>query len=70
MARRSNLSVILVSHTSELSELNSTHVQRVVRENSEVLSFGVTSDARGNWEASNGGRVRAIGLWCDRRHTR
>jgi hypothetical protein len=29
MARRPHLSVILVSHTSELSEVNSVHVQRI-----------------------------------------
>jgi hypothetical protein len=62
MAQRPHLSVILVSHTSELSEVNSVHVQRIVRENESILGYGLASDARGNWETTHGGRVRAIGV--------
>ena len=48
--------MILVSHTSKLSEVNSVHVQRLVRENADVLGYSLASDARGNWETT-----RAVG---------
>jgi predicted phage terminase large subunit-like protein len=46
-------SIIAVSHTQELSETNSGFVQRITRDNSDTLGYGLQNDAKGRWYTNN-----------------
>ncbi len=61
-ADRANANIIGASHTAELAETNSTYVQRYVRDNAGLLGYGLLSESRVNWETTNGGRYRAVGV--------
>lgn len=61
-AGQKNLSIIGTSHTAELAETNSIYTQRTVREHSDLLGYSLKSESRVNWETSNGGRYRAVGV--------
>jgi predicted phage terminase large subunit-like protein len=52
-AFRPRTSIIAVSHTQELSETNSGFVQRIIRDNTETLGYGLANDAKGRWYTSN-----------------
>jgi predicted phage terminase large subunit-like protein len=55
-AFRPNSSIIACSHTASLSELNSGHVQRIVRENSAVCDYSLLQDSS-DANSSSSGRV-------------
>ena len=44
-AHRARSSIIATSHTASLAELNSGHVQRIIRENSEMCAYTLLQDA-------------------------
>src|SRR3974390_3540457 len=46
-AFRPRSSIIACRHTQELSETNSGFVQRLVRDNSDTLGYGLANDAKG-----------------------
>jgi predicted phage terminase large subunit-like protein len=52
-AFRPRSSIIGVSHTQELAETNSGHVQRIVRENGPTLGYSLSNDAKGRWGTDN-----------------
>jgi len=52
----------VASHTAELAETNSGYVQRYIRDNVDVLDYGLRNDSKGNWETTNDCRYRAIGV--------
>ncbi len=54
--------IIAVSHTAELAEANSMHVQRIIREHADLLGYDLLNDARGRWETSNGCMYLAAGV--------
>jgi hypothetical protein len=56
---RSN--IIAVSHIATLAETNSGHVQRYVRDNSDMLGYNLTNDSKSNWATSNGCEYHAVG---------
>jgi hypothetical protein len=60
-ASRPGTSIIAASLTAELAELNSAHVQRFIRDNADVVDYGLRNDARAHWETDNDCRYRAIG---------
>jgi predicted phage terminase large subunit-like protein len=53
-AFRPGSSIIGTSHTQELSETNSGHVMRFVRENAATLGYDLVNDAKGRWVSNNG----------------
>jgi predicted phage terminase large subunit-like protein len=61
-ATRPHTNVIAASHTAELAETNSSYVQRTVRDNADVLDYGLRNDSKANWETTNNCRYRAIGV--------
>jgi predicted phage terminase large subunit-like protein len=61
-ASKPHSSIIGASHTMELSETNSTYIQRAIRDNADLLAYQLLNDARGNWETNNDCRYRAIGV--------
>jgi predicted phage terminase large subunit-like protein len=62
LASHPHANIIAASHTAELAETNSTYVQRYIRDNFDVLDLKLLNDAKSNWETSNDGRYRAIGV--------
>jgi predicted phage terminase large subunit-like protein len=52
-AFRPHSSIISVSHTQELSETNSGFVQRLIRDNADVLGYGLANDAKGRWHTDH-----------------
>src|SRR5574337_241666 len=56
------LSYIGASHTADLAERFSWRVQNLVRENSEVLGFGLKTENRALWDTTNGCQYRAVGV--------
>jgi hypothetical protein len=49
-ASHPHANIIGASHTSELAETNSTYVQRYIRDNTDILDYGLLNEAKGNWE--------------------
>src|SRR5574337_831049 len=62
MAREPGSSIIGASHTADLAERFSWRVQNMVRENSEVLGFGLRTENRTLWDTTNGCQYRAVGV--------
>lgn len=58
---RPNTHIIGVSHTAELAETNSGAVQRFIRDNADVLGYGLANDNRGHWHTTNGCEYLAVG---------
>jgi predicted phage terminase large subunit-like protein len=58
---RKNTKVIAVSHTVELAESNSRAVQRLIRDDQDVLGITLLNDSVSHWYTSNGCEYRAIG---------
>jgi predicted phage terminase large subunit-like protein len=60
-AFRPGSNVIASSHTAGLAMENSGFVQRIVRDNAEVLAYSLTNDAKDLWHPSSGGAYLAVG---------
>jgi predicted phage terminase large subunit-like protein len=61
-ATRPRTNIIAASHTSELAETNSSHVQRVIRDNAETLGYGLANDNRSLWRTTHGCEYLAAGV--------
>jgi predicted phage terminase large subunit-like protein len=61
-AFRPRSSIIAASHTASLAEENSGHVQRIVRDNTEVLGYGLANDAKDLWHPDTGGAYLDTGV--------
>jgi predicted phage terminase large subunit-like protein len=54
--------IIAASHTASLAEENSSHVQRIIRENSDTLGYSLANDAKDLWHPTTGGGYLASGV--------
>lgn len=61
-AQRDNLDIIGASHVSDLAEDFSYKIHGLIRENSELLGYGLLSENVKRWRTSNGGFYRAVGV--------
>jgi predicted phage terminase large subunit-like protein len=61
-AQAPNLDVIGASHTATLADTFSKRVQHVVREHSELLGYGLATEAVERWTTTEGGTYRAVGV--------
>lgn len=62
MARNRNYNILAASHTMELAEHFSGRVQRVVRDNADVLPFTLRREAVERWDTSHGCEYKAAGV--------
>lgn len=62
MASKPNISIIGASNTANLAESFSRRVMGFARDNTPELGYTLTREAADDWETSNGGRYRAIGV--------
>jgi hypothetical protein len=61
-AQRANLDVIGASHVSDLAEDFSYKIHNIVRENSELLRYGLLTENVKRWRTTTGGFYRAVGV--------
>lgn len=61
MARKPKTNVIGVSYGTTLAEDFSRKVQRIIRENSDVLGYGLTNERADRWSTTNGCSYLATG---------
>lgn len=62
MARNASKNIIAASHTADLADDFSKKVQNVVRENSEVLGYGMKTEAVSLWRTTNNCAYKAAGV--------
>ena len=62
LSRRSRLTIIAASHTSDLAEDNSRKTQANVRDMAEVLGYGLASESLSGWRTTNGGEYKPAGV--------
>jgi hypothetical protein len=67
-ARRPGSNIIAGSHTASLAEENSGHVQGIVRDQAQVLGYGLANDARDLWHPDTGWQLSRCRCW--RRYSR
>lgn len=60
--RRKNLDIIGASHVSDLAEDFSYKIHGVIRENAELLRYGLATENLKRWRTTNGGFYRAVGV--------
>ena len=61
-AQRKNLDIIGASHVSDLAEDFSYKIHALIRENTEMLGYGMATENVKRWRTSNGGFYRAVGV--------
>lgn len=61
-ARFPGCQVLGASHTSDLAEDFSGKIHGYIRENGEILGYGLASEAKGRWYTTNGGSYLAAGV--------
>ncbi len=54
--------IIGASHTASLAEENSGQTQRIVRDHTTILGYGLANDARDLWHPTTGGGYLATGV--------
>lgn len=62
LAAHPGAQILACAHTKSLGSSNSIAVQRIVLEFTDVLGYGLASDAAGDWRTTTGGRYRAVGV--------
>ena len=62
MARWPSEPVIGASHTQSLADTVSGKVQAIVRENGSTLGYGLATEGKERWDATNGSTYRAVGV--------
>lgn len=62
LAQRPGLDLIGASNTSTLAEGFSRRVMGVIRDNTQVLGYGLTRESAEQWETSSRGKYRAAGV--------
>lgn len=61
-ARHPGSGIVSASHSFALAEDFSREVHRIVRDNSEVLGYGLTTERTDRWRTTNGGEYLAAGV--------
>jgi predicted phage terminase large subunit-like protein len=61
-ATRPGSCIIGVSHVERMAELNSSHVQRIIREHQQTLGYTLLNDGKERWQTSNGCEYNAVGI--------
>jgi predicted phage terminase large subunit-like protein len=62
LARRPGSNIIGASHTASLAEENSGHIQRIIRDQQQVLDYKLANDAKDRWHVSSNGAYLAAGV--------
>src|SRR3954469_11996302 len=62
LAQRPGVAIIGASHTADLAESFSRRTMGMVRENATTLGIDLVKEAVANWEVSNGGYYKAVGI--------
>jgi predicted phage terminase large subunit-like protein len=62
LAYQPKLPIITASHTASLALENSNHVQRIIRDHTEVLAYSLQNDAKDLFHTSNHGQVLATSV--------
>jgi predicted phage terminase large subunit-like protein len=62
LAQQANLTLIGASHTADLAEGFSRRVMGTIREHSQTLNMGLSTESVSGWSVSNGGFYKSAGV--------